>query len=224
MSELVRKQSVLSYIERQNKLLYDLITPTENEIINNNNNNNTYITKEFNYYCLETNYTPDKIYKILTDILKHRDFYNIDRCNECILCRNTKEHSITYNTNKIINNKPFIHLSPGKAIDNTSFFVCQHFILEIDKCIRDHKSFSLVFDFESYCFMRMLSDMELAFNLSTILQEAYNTRLDTIYLIDAPFYIKPLLQMMKNMFPDTIYKKIKHITEINYLQMVKTRN
>lgn len=57
MNELVRKQTVLSYIERQNKLLYDVVTPTENE-----NNNNTYITKEFNY-------TLDKIYKILTVIL-----------------------------------------------------------------------------------------------------------------------------------------------------------
>lgn len=217
MDELLRKQSVLMYIERLNKILYDVLK-NENENIDNNN---TYIIMEFNYYCLETNYTPDKIYKILNDILKHRDYYNINVCNECILCKNTKHHSITYNPHKLINNNPFIHLSPGKAIDNTDFFVCRHFILEIDKCIHDYKSFSIVFDFDNYCFTRMITHTDIAYDLSTILQESYNTRLHTIYLIDAPFYIKPLLQMMKNMFKDTIYKKIKHITQIDYLRMIK---
>lgn len=218
MNEIVRRQTILSYVERINKIVYDVITMTDNE-----NNKNTYIAKEFNYYCLETNYTAEKIYTVVTDILKHRNYYNIDICNECILCNHTKQHSITYNANKLIHNTPFIHISPGKAVDNTSFFVCQHFILEIDKCLCNHNRFSIVFDFEMYYVTRMLSDMEIAYNLSTILQEVYNAKLDSIYLIDAPFYIKPLLQMMKHMFPNTIYKKINHITQTEFVRMVKTR-
>lgn len=210
MSVITRKHKLLLYIEKEDKLLYKILNETKND----------FITEEFNYYYLETNYTEDKIYKILTDIIKYRDFYKVNHCNRCIICRKTKKHSMEYRSNETINNKAIIYLSPGNAIDNETFFICHHFILEIDKCINEHNNFSLVFDFNNYSFTSMIRDTETAYNLSKILQNLYNSRLDTIYLIDSPFYIKPLLQMMKTMFHDSIYKKIKHITQIDYLHLI----
>ena len=157
---------------------------------------------------------------MLSLYFSYKILYKINNNTECILCKVKKQHSITYIPNQMIKNNPLIHLSPGKAIDNSCFFVCHHFILEINKCIRNNNKFNIVFDFDMYSFSRMLFDTELAFKLSTILQDIYYYRLETIYLIDAPFYIKPLLQMMKNMFSDTIYKKMQHITRQEYIELL----
>ncbi len=146
---------------------------------------------------------------------------NTNNMNECILCRVSKQHSITYKKNHYIDNNGILYLSPGKAKDTTTFFVCQHFIIEIDKCLRDNNRFSIVFDFEEYSIAKMLENTEIAHSLSTILQELYYDRLDTIYLVDSPFYISPLLSMLQMFFENTVYTKIKMITKEEYQCLLK---
>jgi hypothetical protein len=148
-----------------------------------------------------------------------RHQYNVDKINECILCRVTKHHSILYVKHTMIDNNAIIYLSPGKAKDTTTFFVCQHFILEIDKCLRENQRFSIVFDFDEYSISKMLENTEIAHSLSTILQNLYNETLDTIYLVDSPFYITPLLSMVQTFFKNSVYEKIKMITKEQYNRM-----
>lgn len=137
--------------------------------------------------------------------------YCVVNNRECSLCRTKKVHSMKYDTNIMIENTPIIRITPGKAIDNTNFYVCQHFIIEIEKCLKKHNYFSIVFDFEDYNFTKMISNMNIAYNLSSILQDCYNERLKYIYLVKPPGYISPMITMMQNIFHNSIYNKIKNI-------------
>lgn len=153
-----------------------------------------------------------------------REKYNADRLDECIVCKISKKHSIIYKPNQSINNNKLIYLSPGKAIDTTTFFVCQHFILEVDKCLRENNRFSILFSFEDYTFSKMLENNEIAKSLSTIIHELYYNMLDSIYLVDPPFYISPLLTLVKNIYSNTVYSKIKIITKKQYHKLLKIHN
>lgn len=167
-----------------------------------------YLRNELKYYT-KRGYDIQEIIKIFQNFIQYREKYNIkDGFNECMLCVRKKLHSIEY---RKIQDKTILYISPGNAIDNTTYNVCRHFMLEIMKCLERNERFSIVFDFENYGLTKMIMDMENAYELSMILQELYYDRLECIYLIEPPFYIKPLLSMVQSMFENTIYRKIKNV-------------
>lgn len=239
---------VLHYFYREKKQYYDFL---QNEIytctnMTTNKNNNrqrrekeyklkkkeyNYIWKEIQYYCSLPNYTPFHIYQIIYNIIKQREEYNINKRFTCSLCDIEKVHSMEYKKNTLFHNTPIIYITPGLAKDHSVFYVCQHFIVEVDKCINDKKvninnhktsnKFSIVFDFTSYQMKYVLSNLKVAYHLSSLLQECYPERLDTIYLIDPPSYIKPLLSMMKKMFRTSLYQKMRTITQNEYHSIIE---
>lgn len=144
----------------------------------------------------------DQICETIKNIIKYKNEYQYSPNRSCSLCFNNKVHSIEYKQTTL---EELILMSPGKAEDHSNFYVCQHFITELDKCNGD---FSIVFNFDDYTIKQMISNTNLAFNLSTILKDCYYDRLCNIYLIEPPFFLSPMLKMMETFFSDTIYNKM----------------
>jgi hypothetical protein len=122
---------------------------------------------------------------------------------KCELCVNKKVHSIQYDKSKAS-----ITMRPGLAIDHSSFYVCQHFILEVDKCLVENERFSIVIDLSNYTLRHAFSNMTVAYSLSDVIQKCYNERLDHIYIINSPSYISPMIAMVKKCFHNSIYQKL----------------
>lgn len=135
----------------------------------------------------------------------------------CDLCMKSSKmvHSIFLNkgVGKGTNKKTkTIHISPGNAEDHSTYYVCQHFILSIEDLIRCDEvgdTFKITFDFENYTLKQSILNTKLAIELCRILNECYFYRLEKIELINPPFYIKPILVMIKKLFANRLYQKIK---------------
>lgn len=228
---------VLYYFYRENKSYYDFLNndiySLKNISIHNNKKQSsidnrekqfilkqkeyTYLWNEIHYYTLFSQYTPYHIYQIMSNIIKERQEYKVPYITTCSLCDITKVHSMEYLTNrKTKKGSSIIYITPGRASDHSVFYVCQHFILEVDKATKERHKFSVVFDFDNYQLKHVLSNLNIAFHLSSILKQCYPERLDMIYLIEPPSYIKPLLTMMKKMFRTSLYQKMLSITYEEY--------
>jgi len=182
-----------------------------------------YILKEIRFYSSLPNYTPRNIYNKINTIMVNRFKYEIPYINSCSLCNINIVHTIHYDNSMRIDNKPIVFMTPGNAIDNSKYYLVQHLIIELDKCIEDiinididTTKFSIVFNFENYTLGKMIKDMGLAYELSLILHDLYYDRVEYIYLIDAPLFMTPMLSMMKKMFKNSIYKKIVRISKYDY--------
>lgn len=194
----------LFYSQYKNKIIRRLLLDTLSQ------KETDFINKEIDYYCLFEKYNPQDIYDLVTNIIQVREKYNIskiinnsDALLNCELCVNKKVHSIHYD-----NSKAIITMRPGMAIDHSSFYVCQHFILEVDKCLVENERFSIVIDLSNYKLYHAFSNMAVAYNLSDIIQKCYNERLDHIHIINSPSYISPMISMVKKFFHNSIYKKL----------------
>jgi hypothetical protein len=199
ISKSTKINGVFYYLKRDNNKLYTLLKSSDNTNLFKQT-----LLKEIDFYSNIPTYSPRNISQIINNIGKHKEKYGVDNINQCILCTKKRVHTIEYREN-------IIYMTPGKAINNSVYFVCQHFLIELDNCLKNTERFSIVFNFDEYTFGRMLTDMSIAMNLSTILKECYYERLDTIYLIDSPSYLSPMLLMMEKMFNDSIYNKMERI-------------
>lgn len=194
----------LFYSQYKNKIIRRLLLDTMSK------KETDFINKEIDYYCLFEKYNPQDIYDLVNTIIQVREKYNIskiinnsDATLNCELCVNKKVHSIYYD-----NSKAIITMCPGMAIDNSSFYVCQHFILEVDKCLVENERFSIVIDLSNYKLHHAFSNMIVAYSLSDVIQKCYNERLDHIYIINSPSYISPMIAMVKKFFHNSIYQKL----------------
>ena len=198
------KKEDLFYSQYKNKIIRRLLLVTMSQ------KETDFINKEIDYYCLFEKYNTQDIYDLINNIIQVRENYNIpkiinnsDFTPKCELCVNKKVHSIQCD-----NSKAIITMRPGIAIDHSSFYVCQHFILEVDKCLLENERFSIVIDLSNYTLYHTFSNMAVAYNLSDIIQKCYIERLDHINIINSPSYISPMITMVKKCFYNSIYQKL----------------
>lgn len=109
-------------------------------------------------------------------------------------------------------------------ITNPSFYVCQHFLIEVIKCLQINDQFSIVFDFSNYKLYHTLSNVSVAYNLSNIISICSTDHLNKIYLIDPPSYISPLVVMIKKAFYNSIFTRIIQLSKKKYLESIKRVN
>jgi len=204
ISKSTKTNGVFYYLKKDNNKLYTLLNSSDDTNLFKQT-----LLKEIVFYCNIPIYSPRNISKIVNNIFKHKEKYHLDKITQCVLCREKRVHTIEYREN-------IIYMTPGKAINNSVYFVCQHFLIELETCLKYTERFSIVFNFDDYTFRRMITDMSIAIKLSTILKECYYERLDTIYLIDTPSYLSPMILMMEKLFNDSIYNKMKCITNIEF--------
>lgn len=157
-------------------------------------------------------------------IIKTIDKYDINRYDKCSLYYYETVHSIEYDKTISIDNKPIIFMSPGMASNHASFYVCQHFLIEVIKCLQINDQFSIVFDFSNYKLYHTLSNVSVAYNLSNIISICSTDHLNKIYLIDPPSYISPLVVMIKKAFYNSIFTRIIQLSKKKYLESIKRVN
>lgn len=219
----IKREKIFSLFKKKEPLIYSILN---NKQYGTRINFKNRLLSTINYYTSNENITYDEIFKILLDIIKYYEKYSVRYHNICELCRDKGVHSMNYDSQKsilindtyisnTIQNEPFILMCPGEALNHDIYYICQHFMLEVDKCLTENLTFSIVFDFNKYTFGQMVLDMNIAVELSNILYKCYYNRLISILLVEPPNFLSPMISLMKSLFSNSIYIKMQSISREN---------
>lgn len=140
--------------------------------------------------------------------------------NECQICKKDIVHSINYkgNTNKINHSNILnsntnissssigvIYIEPANATNLNYYDVCHHFLIELDKCLRENEYFTLIFNMRNTKMKDYIKHLQIAYNIYKILKDCYMDELKNIYVTN----LSMSLNIFTKFFAFSFNKKIK---------------
>lgn len=166
----------------------------------------------------------NKISQIVEYKNKYKSFHNI-----CDLCKDKKVHSITYDKdykiytkhmndinkykniielfdveNLIDNDIGIIYIEPSKATNMDYYYICQHFMIEVEKCIINRKKFILFINMNDIKMKDQYQNMIISYYLYQIIIKCYMSELSFIYVSNLSLPLKAFTRYFSNIFTDKI--------------------
>lgn len=142
------------------------------------------------------------------EAIKYRkQLYNLThKCEKCII--NPDAHSM-----KIIEDRCIL-IEPAKALDNDSFYICKHFSILIDKITNKRNfegvnSITIIIDYEDYSIYDMVSNMNIVYELITMIRKCYDHLIYKYIIINPPLCITPVINTIKTMMDDNMINKLE---------------
>lgn len=174
-------------------------------------NVNDYISDFFIERYLNKKYNYGYITKIFKKLIYYKKKFNA--INECELCKNNIVHSIVYRGETNINDEKnnidkicgVIYIEPANATNIDYYYVCQHFLLELDKCLKENENMIIIFNMRNIKTKDYIEHIKIAYHMYKILQDCYKKDLINIYVsnLSAP------IELFTRFFSFSFNKKIK---------------
>lgn len=144
------------------------------------------------------------------DLTYYRKKYNINQGDKCEICAkyDKPQHSIKFI--KVIENFGIIYIKPSIAINRDIYYICQHLIMELDKCFLKlkkikNKKIILLFNMENS--KTSFKNLKTAKKMYRILNDCYIDYIEQIYVYNMNILLSLFTKSFSSVFNNKIICK-----------------
>lgn len=145
----------------------------------------------------------------LQQIANYRKEYSAS-AKGCELCTETKKvHSIRFLGKGQEN--AILYMSPGYAMDTSTYHVCKHMLREVDSCFDCTDSLVWIMNFKNYSYEHIVPNTTITYHFAKWLNDCFHERIRKIVLVCPPKYFYPVIYLAKSLVHKDISNKIEII-------------
>lgn len=104
-----------------------------------------------------------------------------------------------------------LYMSPGHAMDTSTYHICKHMLREVDSCLDLTDSFVWIINFKNYSYEHIVPNTNITYHFAKWLNECLHERICKIILICPPKYFYPVIYLAKSLVKNEISNKLEII-------------